>query len=317
MKKMLMCPVLLMIMISCVGSTQSDTDAPTTDYWNDFSATGDYIKMGVDSSGYLADSSLGYGLQYPIGSEHLAVAWWGEGYFVGYYDSGGTLHTGSAYASFGPTGLTFVSETDMSTASEFRVVDVAKTTDNRVQLTHDFLLPKSEKFVILTVTLKNIGNDTITGLKYKRIADWDMDNTASGDSFDYLGDEGYPIIMAWDTHYAGFATASNTPADLHDSFWDSYNVYTTSINLADPDGVEIDGAGVFIFEEDTLDPGESVTYKMYYILGDSKSDILNGYSAAESYGMPPAPEFATGAIAVAILLTTPAFAYLIVRKRGV
>ncbi|MDF2954824.1 MAG: hypothetical protein OD815_000440 [Candidatus Alkanophagales archaeon MCA70_species_2] len=46
--------------------------------------------MGVDSHGYLADYSLGYGPQYPVGieHEHLAVGWWGEGYFVGYYDSG-------------------------------------------------------------------------------------------------------------------------------------------------------------------------------------------------------------------------------------
>lgn len=270
-----------------VSATNDPGDEPTTDYGEDFGATGDFIRIGIDSYGYLADYTLGYGLQYPVGTEHLAIAWWGEGYTVGYYDSGGNLHLGYAYASNGVSGLTFVSETPTETADEANVVDVVRTNDGRLQITTDFLLPKHEKFVILDVTLRNIGTDTITNLVYKRTADWDLDNTVGGDTFDYLGDEGYPIVLANDVCYAGFATSSYTPSDLHDCSWDTYWAYPTTIVIPDPNGVVMDGCGVFVFEEDSLAPGECVIYRIYYLFGDDKAEILRGYDAAELYKPPP------------------------------
>jgi hypothetical protein len=291
-KRLLTSVIVAMMVISvfaamCASATNGPGDEPVADHGADFGATGDHIKMGVDSHGYLADFTLGYGLQYPVGIEHLAISWWGEGYTVGYKDPADITHLSYAYASDGVSGLTFVSETPTETADEANVVDVAVTTDNRLQITTDFLLPKHEKFVILDVTLRNIGADTITDLVYKRTADWDLDNSVGGDTFDYLGDEGYPIVLANDDCYAGFATSSYTPSDLHDCGWDTYWSYSTTINNPDPDGMMMDGCGVFVFEDDLLAPGECVIYRIYYIFGDDKDEVLSGYNAAELYKPPP------------------------------
>ncbi|HEC56788.1 MAG TPA: hypothetical protein ENI32_02730 [Candidatus Syntrophoarchaeum butanivorans] len=310
--------ILLALVTPCAA--QSDADAPTTDYGDDFGVTGTYIKMGVGSYGYLADYSLGYGLQYPVGSEHehLAIGWWGEGYFVGYYDSGSNLHECYAYASNGIKNLNFVSETDLSTADEYKVRDVTTTSDGRIRLTHEFTLPKDKKFVILEVTLENIGSDTVTGLKYKRIVDWDLDRTPFPDCWDYLGDsDGKPIMLVRDGDgypYAAVATSSSTPADLHDAdAWGDYLGYNTYIDDPDPDGTYMDGNALFEWNDITLNPGDSVSFKIYYIFGDSKDEVLSGYDELE--GGASVPEFPTVVLPVA--MTILGVALLMFRRREI
>lgn len=139
--------------------------------------------------------------------------------------------------------LTFVSETDLSTADEYKVRDVTTTSDGRIRLTHEFTLPKDKKFVILEVTLENVGSDTVTGLKYKRIVDWDLDYASDyfNDYWDYLEDsDGKPIMLVWDGDgypYAAVATSLSTPADAHDAdAWDDLSAYNTDVGEPDPNG---------------------------------------------------------------------------------
>ena len=277
--------------------------------------------MGVDSHGYLADYSLGYGLQYPVGieHEHLAVGWWGEGYFVGYYDSGSVLHECYAYAD-GIKDLTFVSETDLSTADEYKVRDVTTTSDGRIRLTHEFTLPKDKKFVILEVTLENVGSDTVTDLKYKRIVDWDLDYASDyfNDYWDYLEDsDGKPIMLVWDGDgypYAAVATSLSTPADIHDAdAWDDLSAYNTNVDEPDPNGRYFDGNALFEWNDITLNPGDSVSFRIYYIFGDSKDEVLSGYDELEA--PVPAPEFPTVALPAA--MTVLGAALLIFKRREV
>ena len=249
-----------------------------------FGTTGTYIKLGIDSFAHICDYDLYYGLQYPIGNEHLAVGWWGEGFYFGYF-VGGTLHDGYSYEDSGVEGLEFVSEEKTEAESEGEYVVVLRDTGGNLELTHDFLLPKSEKYVVLKVSLKNVGSERISGLKYRRVCDWDVDRSPENDFWDYLEEtDGKPIMLAWDEHYAALAQSSSTPADRWDAdAWggDFYS-YDTFIDDADPNGWAFDGCVFFEWEETDLDPGESTTVILYYLLGDSKEEILSLYDAAEA-----------------------------------
>jgi len=142
-----------------------------------------------------------------------------------------------------------------------------------------------EKYVVLKVSLKNVGSERISGLKYRRVCDWDVDRSPENDFWDYLEEtDGKPIMLAWDEHYAALAQSSSTPADRWDAdAWggDFYS-YDTFIDDADPNGWAFDGCVFFEWEETDLDPGESTTVILYYLLGDSKEEILSLYDAAEA-----------------------------------
>ncbi|MDF2954823.1 MAG: hypothetical protein OD815_000439 [Candidatus Alkanophagales archaeon MCA70_species_2] len=213
--------------------------------------------------------------------------------------------------------MNFVSETNLSTADEFKVRDVVETADGRIRLTHEFTLPKDKKFVILEVTLENTGSDTVTGLKYKRIVDWDLDRTFS-DYWDYLEDsDGKPIMLVRDGDsypYAAVATSLSTPADAHDAnAWDDRYAYNTDVDEPDPNGRYFDGNALFEWDDITLNPGDSVSFRIYYIFGDSKDEVLSGYNELEA--SVPAPEFPTVVLPVA--MTIFGAALLIFKKREV
>jgi len=273
--------MLAVVLYSNSFSTPNDNPPElSSNGFNDFGVTGSYIKLGIDSLGFIADYDLGYGLQYPIGTEHLAIGWWGDGYGVGYDSS----HWYFASASYSNNGFNFISETDLSTTDDYIVEDVSQTNDGKIQVTHKYIFPKDKKFIILTVKIKNISNSVLNNIRYKKITDWDMDGTYHYDYYDYLmNSDGLPIMMAWETHYAGLALAPGTTATYIDGDWDSYWEYGVYISNSDPEGANIDGAAVFIFDIPSLNPNEEKTYTMFYLLGDSKDEIIQNYHEASSY----------------------------------
>ncbi|RLI92447.1 MAG: hypothetical protein DRO89_02105, partial [Candidatus Altiarchaeales archaeon] len=105
-----------------------------------------------------------------------------------------------------------------------------------------------------------------------------------------------PVTMvgAWIT--AGVSDITLTAYDEDGNVLDSA---TVSVNYRSNDYAEVNSPGI-----------------KYVTISDS-GNLWTMDDLTYDYGGFPAPEFATPAVAVAILLTTPAFSYLIVRKRGV
>lgn len=273
--------------VELLENPQSFDDGPTSDLHGTFGTTGTHIRLGIDSNAHIGDFSLGYGLQYPIGfyNEHLAEGWWGEGFYFGYFVDN-YLYQGWSYESWpGISGLVFISETTTDTPTESRDVIILRSADSLLEFTHDFLFQKADKFVILKVNIKNIGSETITGLRYRRMVDWDMDVRKYGfnNYWDYLEDtDGKPIMMAWKDHYGALASSSLTPHTRHDAYgWGDEYGYSAYVDIIDPNGLYYDFNVFFEWEKD-LTPGESIEAIMYYILGDSKAEILSGYEAAEA-----------------------------------
>ena len=256
-----------------------------------FASNGRYLKIGIDSYAHYGDYGIGYGFQYPYGYEHAAVAWWGEGFTLGYLSGGGEF-VANSYESGPFGGLTLVSETVVMDVADEAVYEIVlRTTDNRAELVHTFRFLKETKFVILNVAIKNIGTDALNGIRYRRVWDFDMDNSVDGrDGFNV--DLSRNMLYCWESHYAALAASSITPPTEWDiDAWDDlYGRLPGDFVYTGPFPAFGDYCVRLEWVYGSIVPGESVTITMYHIGGDDKDDLDASYDFAESLISPPGVE---------------------------
>lgn len=270
------------------SSQQSPIDAPTSSETGSFASEGTYLRIGIDSYAHYGDFGIGYGFQYPKGFEHAAVAWWGEGFTFGYLVDGREF-VSTSYESGPFGGLMFVSETVIRDDANEAIYEVVlRTADGRVELVHNFRFPKATKFVILNVTIRNVSPDMLSGVRYRRVWDFDMDNTVDGrDGFDV--DISRNMLYAWETHYAALAASSATPPSEWDVWaWDDRSARLpgpTTYNGPFPVFGDYNVRLEWVY--DLMPAGTSFSIIMYHIGGDSKSDLDNSYALAEVMVRPP------------------------------
>ena len=89
------------------------------------------------------------------------------------------------------------------------------------------------------------------------------------------------------------------------------HIILTSMSQTRTVGRYFDGNALFEWDDITLNPGDSVSFRIYYIFGDSKDEVLSGYDELEA--PVPAPEFPTVALPAA--MTVLGAALLIFKKR--
>lgn len=253
-------------------------------HFGDFRADGGYV---------------GVGFQYPKGFEHAAVAWWGEGFTFGYTAPDGSQFYGTSYDSW-PGGRNIMFVADPSTYGD-GTSRVVRNTDKevvygsilrsvtegaRIELVHRFLFPKDKKFIILTVTIKNISRDTLSNVRYRRIWDLDIDNTVEGDTFNADVDPTKKkyMLYACETNCAALAASSSTPPIEWDvDAWDDIDTYLPGSSVyQEPFPVSGDYNVRLEWVYNTLAPGETKQIVMYFIGGDNKADLDASYAQAEA-----------------------------------
>jgi len=301
---LIMCSVALITSVitsSAVSSANAQPPATLNDQFSgqatpdsntgSFAASGSYLKIGIASYAHYGDYGIGYGFQYPHGYEHAAVAWWGEGFTFGYLAGSGEF-VATSYESWPFGGLTLVSETIVMDVADEAVYEIVlKTTDNRVELVHTFRFFKETKFVILDVVIKNISTDALNGVRYRRVWDFDMDNTVDGsDGFNV--DLSRNMLYCWEWHYAALAASSITPPNEWDiDAWDDlYDRLPGDWVYTGPFPVFGDYCVRLEWVYNSIAPGESETITMYHMGGDSKNDLDASYDLAESVVSPPSVE---------------------------
>ncbi|MFQ6072833.1 MAG: hypothetical protein ACE5KT_09075, partial [Methanosarcinales archaeon] len=229
---------------------------------------GKYLYFGISKYGEIMP------FQYPRGIEHLRVGAYYEGYTVAYND--GRDHV--AWAGYGTrSGITPVSYREIENTSTRLVVEVVtKTKDGLLEITQWFTFDKNDKYIKVQPTLKNLGSSNLTKVVYKRWADWDMDNSASYDTFDY--DSERYMIYAYQKHYA--AIASEKKPDYRDiDGWDDYSRRKTDEDYT-TGPIRIDGLEILHHELGTLSPNETSRLTFVYGAGDNLTDLQSAIDRA-------------------------------------
>lgn len=293
------------VLISLSESPPSNmTGTSFNSYFKGVAYTGAYLRVGINDYGAfgIMDEDLGIvGFQYPIGYiyESLATGWWGDGWSIFYGEkSGGFSPHDDAWGV-----IEGVTPTISSTATAFSYVHTVslKTNDNTLLLTFRFEFFKDKKYIKVETHIKNIGNEVITDLEYKRIVDWDV----------WLGFYNYwgvddirrpnlnlavafingSIIGEAKAVYMGLASLE--PPTDYDLDWDDYRsrgIYFPIKVSIRPDGTVPygwDGCVVYDWFLGELRPGETKTIHLVYAAGDSLEELeLNVEEALQQYRIP-------------------------------
>jgi len=241
---------------------------------------GRHLRVGITDYAEFGLELLGgppVGFQYPKGMEHLAVEWWGDGFTVGYSLVGKNVVKWT-YPEW-RNGIVPVNVTlPVKKLLYWKFSVVTETDDGLLRITHDFLVSRFCKHVIIIVTVTNIWESMLEGVVYKRCVDQDMDGTSGGDTFDYHPE--CNMCYAWETHYLG--VAGRPAPDKHDlNGWDDRDVYDTDEDILDgPIGT--DGLSVLHWNLGTLNPGRSKRVLVIYVAADSMAELTAEMRSAMS-----------------------------------
>ena len=226
---------------------------------------GDQMSFGVTDYGEIVP------FQYPVGAEHIAVGGILEGYVVCYQD---TLGDHVASAHFGSRhGLVPVSYTEIEDSTSRTVVRVVtRTTDGKLEITHLCSFDKFGKAIAVRASVNNLSTETLGQVVYKRVCDWDVDNSPTSDTFAF--DSRTSMTYAYETHYVG--VAGDRAPDYRDlDGWDDYNRRLTDGDY--PDGpVMLDGLTVLHYELGWLAPAAEAELDLAFVAGDSLDELRDG-----------------------------------------
>jgi len=267
---------------------------------------GDYLKIAVHTEyGHLIkdDGVLPeYGFQYPVGTEHLQEGVMVAGFYFCYFKDS-NFYKCRSYEDVNNCGIGIkpVSQYEYEDAYVDRLRTIVQSTEGSISVNSHFILWKDEKFLILNITISCIGIKPITNMKYKRVCDWDV-NSETTNNWDDLNDESKPIIMAYHSGlYVALASsilrAVNADISCVNNIDNECWKTNTTICSNDPDGASLlyNAGALFEWNGINLNPGESINISLYYIAGNSKNDIIQGYDRAEevnvlSTGCPSQPD---------------------------
>jgi hypothetical protein len=248
------------------------------------------VQLGVNPEGHLnvpggtpsfQSGTTFVGLRFiPTNGEATGPGCLCEGWGVAAADATGSF---SGYANVavdgGAIGLAVVSAVTTgtgtkseSTGSAFKSV---VTINGKLKVTHDFHPSSSANLYQVDVTIENIGDTTISDLRYRRVMDWDIPPTTFSEWVDiHVGTATNLIVATTD----GFRSANpqSTPGPLVGS------PPTTLVSgSADYFSGASDQGALFDFGFGTLERGQAKSFRIYYGAADSGASAL---AAIESVG---------------------------------
>lgn len=260
------------------------------------------IKLGVKDEGHLNISGAGpisvggtsaVGLRYilPSGLELEATA---PGCLCEGWGAGSVVDGLSGYASVDLGGIAGLSDVTFG-ATASTAVSTAKI-GGVLGVKHDYHPSTKTAYLYeATVTLSNLGADTITAPRYSRVMDWDVEPTPFSEFVTIKGTASTTFLIK--SHDDGF----ETPA---------VGAFTSPI-LGGTEDVDFTDSGpadhgaYFLFEFPDLEPGKSFSFNIYYgaapteaaalaAIGSESIELYSlGQSVDDSLGLNPGGRYAT------------------------
>jgi len=213
-----------------------------------------------------------YTFQYPPGTEHYRLGCYCNGFGVG-HTYGGTFYGytdgdayyyslvnyGSGYGTWGPSVYQWWTRT--------------RTSDGRIEVYQQYSYCPSLGAVRVRATITNLISVTLTGVKFKRYIDWDMNPGYFTNNYFYWDGTNsmcYAVASDW-AKYAGLTGL--TPTSTYALYgWSYYDDYYTA-----PDYTSYTGDGYCLLDWyiGNLAPSASVNIDYCYVAGNSYSALIS------------------------------------------
>lgn len=256
------------------------------------------IKLGVNTLGHLnldggtrsvqGETSVGLRLllasgEYEATADGCECEGWGVGIAGGAYDGA----RGYANDAVGTAGLfTPIFASTATTATS--TVRVRSGATDVLEVTHEYRPSAVAALYEVIVTIRNVGTETAgagaTGLRYRRVMDWDIEPTAFSE---------YVTLAGW--------PATNLIGSSNDGFR-SADPFSAKGSIGAPVDANFDRFGIrdhgalFDFGFDALAVGASRTFTTFYGAATSRAAVLAALGAvgAEVYSIGECSRALTG-----------------------
>ncbi len=256
------------------------------------------IKLGVNELGHLnlgggvlsaqgTTTTVGLRLltgtgEYESTADGCECEGWGVGVSGGTYDGA----TGYANESAGTAGLfTPIFASTATTATS--TVRIRSGATDVLEVTHEYRPSAVAALYEVIVTITNVGTETAgtgaSGIRYRRVMDWDIEPTAFNE---FVTLAGWPAANLIGSSNDGFCSADPFTDRTSGGFCSATN-YAGSLD-ANFDRLGSDDHGaLFDFGFDALAPGASKTFTTFYGAAASRAAVLAALGAvgAEVYSI--------------------------------
>ncbi len=221
--------------------------------------SGTHLHFGISGFGEIMP------YQYPVGNGQLRFL---AGYTLAYRVGAAERLAIAGFSS--RNSLTPVSYEELeNSASRVRVRVVTGTGDGALRITRSFAFAKSSKHLVIVTEVQNTSASPVGAVVLKEYANWDVDGSLGGDTFD--ADDDANLLYAYQTRYCGIATEREP--DFQDlNGWNDYARRLTDEQR--PGGpVPLDGLVLLHFELGALAAGASQGVATAYASGDTLYEL--------------------------------------------
>lgn len=216
-----------------------------------------------------------YTFQYPPGLEHYRWGCMCNGFGVGHTTYGtyyGYTHGDAGYYSLTDLG----SGTGTWGPSVYQWWTRTRLGDGRIDVYQEYSYCPSVGALRGRATIINLTSATLTGVKFKRYIDWDMDPGFFGDNYFYWDGTNqmcYAVANDW-AHYAGLTGI--TPVTVYELYgWDGYYTYNSAFDYTSYWG---DGYCLLDWYIGNLPPYGTARVDYCYVGGGSYSALVSARS---------------------------------------
>jgi hypothetical protein len=255
------------------------------------------IRLGVNPQGHLncgvqdVEGGFVYGITYlPGGATNDALSpgcdceAWGAG------DSVTDIH-GEASQSNNPIAGMEVEAFTATADSAVSVVNIPTIADPTLRVTHDYHPSVDTALYEVDVTIENASDAPVTPI-YRRAMDWDIPPTEFDEAVTIQGSEAAANV----TFSSDDGFASGDPFEPNS--WINFigDAVDNIDTVSDPggDGPSSDHGALFDFEFESLDPGDSTTFTIFYGAAGTEARANTALAAVDaemySYGQPTTPD---------------------------
>jgi hypothetical protein len=206
--------------------------------------------------------------QFPVGVEHLQVGMYVSGYTVAFM-VGSTDHV--EWAGFADrNGITPVSYSEIQNDGTKAVVEArVHTSGNELEITRRFTFIKSDQYIRIETSIKNISGSIVSNIAFKEWTDWDDD----GNTFNDWGyDSRRMMIYAHEIHFTTIVPLQ-PPSIMDIDGWNDYHVRLTDGDVP-PDSISnYDGLELLHFDLGSLNSGSSISLANVYAAGNTLAEL--------------------------------------------
>lgn len=225
-----------------------------------------------------------YQLESPMGYEHIAEGFWGEGYTVVVSGEGDMV----AYDVYGDSSdVTYVGSLVMQNTPSKVLVGTVTTAMDLIRIDQFFVASKTSRYIGMKIVIRNIADYPLSGVVFKRWVDMDTDTGGSLGWSDFMNYFNYikPLNLAYSytsyaqgpppgrtTHYFGMmGWPTVTTWDLDG--WDDYDRRLTDGNVQTGPYLE-DLAPILHWDVGTMAPNSIKVFYVAYGIGDNMGEML-------------------------------------------